>query len=458
MVEPYAIKKIMRLPPPEVIASWPAPNYINPEKHGNAVIIVDAVFFPLALLILLIRIYTRIRISKSFGLDDWLIVAAMFPTTGFAVAALLSETTLQWDRHIWDVPYNRITSGLQFVMITQIIFTLSQTLTKCSMLALIYRIMSNGKRFKRATIAATALITGQGLIFIIVLIQVHLSPARLPKFNERRTNRTTRPPSHYWTLTFQPQTECINQVVHLAFAGGFNTLTDLVVVLFPVPTVLKLQLPRRQRIIVVLLFAAGLLVCVAGAVRTYYTYIDTADPDTTWNTYYVWVTSCIELYVGIIGASIPATKPFFKRYLPRLLDSTFISTRSNTHYAISDTDKSPFSASASATNTNTSGSRSRPPSHMDVELGTITSPPQVAVRRMSRNLDAIEEVRGSDSSISTFLDGVGGGGGERMEEVDGGVGSLGSDGTIDMRSGGSNEDLIEEMDIAYDSSVMNVGT
>ncbi|PQE16809.1 integral membrane protein [Rutstroemia sp. NJR-2017a BBW] len=417
----------MRLPPPEVIASWPAPNYINPERHGNAVIIVDAVFFPLALLILLIRIYTRLRISKSFGLDDWLIVAAMLPSTGFAVAALLAETVLQWDRHIWDVPYNRITSGLQFVMITQIIFGLSQTLTKCSMLALIYRIMSNGKRFKRAAIAATVLITGQGLIFIIVVIF------------------QCRPPSHYWTLTFQPQPECINQVVHLAFAGCFNTLTDLIIVLFPVPTVLKLQLPRRQRIIVVLLFAAGLLVCVAGGVRTYYTYIDTADPDATWNTYYVWVTSCIELYVGIIGASIPATKPFFKRYLPRLLDSTFISSsRSNTHYAISDADKSPFSASASAsaTNTNTSGSRSRPPSHMDVELGTINSPPQVSVRRMSRNLDAIEEVRGSDSSISTFLDGVGGGSRERMEEV----GGLRSDGTIDMRSGGSKEDLIAELD------------
>ncbi|PQE23730.1 integral membrane protein [Rutstroemia sp. NJR-2017a WRK4] len=431
----------MRLPPPEVIASWPAPNYINPERHGNAVIIVDAVFFLLALLILLIRIYTRLRISKSFGLDDWLIVAAMFPSTGFAVAALLAETVLQWDRHIWDVPYNRITSGLQFVMITQIIFSLSQTLTKCSMLALIYRIMSNGKRFKRAAIAATALITGQGLIFIIVSIQVHLSPAQLPICNKRRTNQTTSPPSHYWTLTFQPQPECINQVVHLAFAGCFNTLTDLIIVLFPVPTVLKLQLPRRQRIIVVLLFAAGLLVCVAGGVRTYYTYIDTADPDATWNTYYVWVTSCIELYVGIIGASIPATKPFFKRYLPRLLDSTFISSsRSNTHYAISDADKSPFSASA--TNTNTSGSRSRPPSHMDVELGTINSPPQVSVRRMSRNLDAIEEVRGSDSSISTFLDGVGGGNRERIEEV----GGLRSDGTIDMRNGGSKEDLIAELD------------
>ncbi|KAM3071861.1 hypothetical protein ACMFMG_009716 [Clarireedia jacksonii] len=416
----------MRLPSPEVIASWPPPNYINPERRGNAVIIVVAVFFPVALFTLLTRIYTRIRISKSFGLDDWLIVAAMVPATGFAVAALLAETTLGWDRHIWDVPFTRITSGLQFVMITQIIFCLAQTLTKCSMLALIYRILSNGKRFKRATIAATVIITGQGLIFIIVVIF------------------QCRPLSHYWLLTFQPQPECINQVVHLAFAGSFNTLTDFVVVIFPVPTVLKLQIPRRQRLIVVLLFATGLLVCVAGAVRTYYTYIETTDPDSTWNTYWVWVTSCIELYVGIIGASIPATKPFFKRYLPRLLDSTFISSRSNAHYIISSADKGPFSISV----TNTSGSRSRPPSHMDIELGTIKSPTQVAARRMSRNLDAIEEVRGSDSSISMFLGGASGVGGDRGEEINGATRGPRSDGMIDMRSGGSKEDLIGEMDIA----------
>lgn len=67
----------MRLPSPEVIASWPKPNYVNPERHGNAVIIVAAVCFTLAFLVLLIRIYTRIHISRSFGLDDWLIVIAM---------------------------------------------------------------------------------------------------------------------------------------------------------------------------------------------------------------------------------------------------------------------------------------------------------------------------------------------------------------------------------------------
>lgn len=74
--------------------------------------------------------------------------------------------------------------------------------------------------------------------------------------------------------------------------------------MFPIPKMLKLQIPRRQRLVVILLFAAGFLVCVAGAVRTYYTYIDLTSTDMTWDTYYMWISSSVELYVGIVCTSL----------------------------------------------------------------------------------------------------------------------------------------------------------
>lgn len=160
----------MQLPSPEIIATWPAPNYVDPETRGNTVLVVNVVLFPVTLFIILIRLYTRLRISKSFGLDDWLILVAMLPSTTFAILAILAEEVFEFNRHVWDLPYSQVTFGLQFVMITQIIFTLGQTLTKCSMLALLYRILSDGKRFKIITIAATVIITVQGTIFILVTI------------------------------------------------------------------------------------------------------------------------------------------------------------------------------------------------------------------------------------------------------------------------------------------------
>ncbi|APA07748.1 hypothetical protein sscle_03g025180 [Sclerotinia sclerotiorum 1980 UF-70] len=372
----------MQLPSPEIIATWPVPNYVDPKMRGNGVLVVNAILFPLALFIILIRLYTRLRISKSFGLDDWLIIAAMLPSTAFAVLAVLAEEVFKFNRHVWDVPLSQVKFGLQYVLITQVIFTLGQTLTKCSMLALLYRILSKGKRFKIITIAATVIIAVQGTIFIIVVIF------------------QCRPVSHYWLITFAPQPECINQKVHVTFAGCFNTLTDFFVVIFPIPKMLKLQISRRQRLIVIFLFAAGFLVCIAGTVRTYYTYVELTSTDVTWDDYYVWISSSVELYVGIIGASVPAIKPFFKRYIPFLLGQTSNSSHNN-HYIISSSDKGPFSGSN--TNSTTRTSRiSRTFSQVDIEMGH-TQDRELRTNRHSINLDAIEEVRGSDTSLSSFV-------------------------------------------------------
>jgi hypothetical protein len=62
--------------PLEVIASWPTPNYTNPERRGPALIIVNSILLPLALIVVGLRLYTRLRISRSAGWDDIFIALA----------------------------------------------------------------------------------------------------------------------------------------------------------------------------------------------------------------------------------------------------------------------------------------------------------------------------------------------------------------------------------------------
>lgn len=67
----------MRNPPPEVMATWPHPNYDNPDHRGPALLIVEVSIMSVAVLTLLARLYVRIfKVNKS-GLDDWLMLAAM---------------------------------------------------------------------------------------------------------------------------------------------------------------------------------------------------------------------------------------------------------------------------------------------------------------------------------------------------------------------------------------------
>lgn len=60
-----------------VLETLPAPNYINPEEHFPATSIVNLVLYPLVVIVTLLRIWTRLRISRTFGIDDVLVIIAL---------------------------------------------------------------------------------------------------------------------------------------------------------------------------------------------------------------------------------------------------------------------------------------------------------------------------------------------------------------------------------------------
>jgi hypothetical protein len=67
----------MRNPPPEVMATWPEPNHVDPQHRGPALLIVETSIMSVAILTLMARLYVRIFKVNKHGLDDWLMLAAM---------------------------------------------------------------------------------------------------------------------------------------------------------------------------------------------------------------------------------------------------------------------------------------------------------------------------------------------------------------------------------------------
>jgi hypothetical protein len=60
----------------QVVASWPAPNYIDPVTRGDGIVIASAVFGSLATIAIALRTYSKICITRTFGSDDVLILFA----------------------------------------------------------------------------------------------------------------------------------------------------------------------------------------------------------------------------------------------------------------------------------------------------------------------------------------------------------------------------------------------
>lgn len=81
----------MRNPPISVIASWPTPNYDDPEDRGPTLIIVEVIIIFLALFTLLGRIYVRVHTLKKSSWDDWLMVGAAICCIGVTIDVILGS-------------------------------------------------------------------------------------------------------------------------------------------------------------------------------------------------------------------------------------------------------------------------------------------------------------------------------------------------------------------------------
>jgi len=67
----------------------------------------------------------------------------------------------------------------------------------------------------------------------------------------------------------------------------------------------QLQMPRRQRIAVVVLFSLGFVVTIAGIVRTWFIYKSLiAEYDITWYAYPLWIAAAVEIDLGVVCSSL----------------------------------------------------------------------------------------------------------------------------------------------------------
>jgi hypothetical protein len=162
----------MQLPPIEVIATWPAANYVNPsEVRGPTILILTLIFIPLLVILTALRVYTRLCLSRNFGADDVAIIAAVFPTLGCAILALIAVLHYGWSRHVWDVPADQLVTGLKFVIAVEILFVAGASLTKVSMLLLINRIMASGSvMLRRISTALMVIVCTDCVIYLIVAV------------------------------------------------------------------------------------------------------------------------------------------------------------------------------------------------------------------------------------------------------------------------------------------------
>ncbi|KAF5967676.1 integral membrane protein [Fusarium coicis] len=107
---------------------------------------------------------------------------------------------------------------------------------------------------------------------------------------------------------------CIDVGQFFVILAIINLFTNVIVLLIPVPEVLKLQMSKEKKGAVFGILALGGLVCIASAVRVYYLDVFAKAADNTWAMGTVAIWSSVEPSMGIVSACLPSFKSFL-RYL-----------------------------------------------------------------------------------------------------------------------------------------------
>ncbi|KAK6510297.1 hypothetical protein TWF481_005014 [Arthrobotrys musiformis] len=288
-------------PPPEVLASWPTPNYVNPENQTAQLMAIEITLCSVTSIVMFLRLYSRGVLTKSIGLDDWLMTAALVFAIGLTSANCLAPQW-GWGVHLYDFKAEWLVPARKLAVATEVLFVPCVGLTKLSILAFYHRVFSS-KSFRWFVYAGVAYTIVYSISSIVVVF-LQAIPLRA-----------------YWDKSIHGK--FIDGQLAFMIFGVLNCASDLYVFFLPIREVWGIQLPKKQRLGLILVFALGSIVCIAGIIRIYYIWI--VFSPTNWDFTYqggpLYIVTAIEGDLGILCASLPALKPLIHRYAPGLLSS-----------------------------------------------------------------------------------------------------------------------------------------
>lgn len=214
------------------------------------------------------------------------------------VVTSLAAQVWGWDRHIWDIPMSWLPTVQKLNLAFQVQFSVSSSFTKLSLLWFCKRLIGTGAKGLYRTyywvLVASMVFVGVCCI-LFELVSIF----------------QCRPIHAFWDLEPQYPHTCLNDGAAVFSASLINILTDFMCTVLPMPLIWNLKLPARQRLAVMSIFGLGIVVNVAGSVRTAYVYESMLGTyDATWMGWPILLSAAIEINLGLVCSLRPLLQSY----------------------------------------------------------------------------------------------------------------------------------------------------
>ncbi|PKY03937.1 integral membrane protein [Aspergillus campestris IBT 28561] len=279
-------------------------------SHGGAkALSVSIVFTSLACLFVVARLYTRRVLMKRMEGNDWMVLLALLFSFVF-MAFFIVEAFNGIGMHGADIPPEIMLKQMKAFWITIPFYNAALLSAKASILLQYYRVFQTSRM---RTISWV----------MIGVLATYGSWAVLSGF------LNCIPVAKFWDPSITGY--CLNQKGLWFSNAAMHIATDLAILIIPIPALIGLEIPKRQKIALISVFALGGFVCVTSVCRLVSLKKISESADPTYDNVGAAAWSAIECNVGIICACLPTLRPLISRVVPHLLSS--FSTSTETPYS-----------------------------------------------------------------------------------------------------------------------------
>ncbi|EMT73614.1 hypothetical protein NOF04DRAFT_18444 [Fusarium oxysporum II5] len=278
-------------------------DFENPETDASMVRNAYWIFgleFAIATAFLGQRMYTNAVILRKFLIDDYLILFAWVLSIA-AQSCLLNAYSLKLlGVHAWEMPIDSNTKANLLVMCTTLTYIPTTILSKLTLCFFYYRLSPS--LWYQYSVYFTGFLCSASLVGIWFSVLFACKPIAAG-----------------WDVRMSVGATCINRPPIYITQAAFGCITDVMLLVLPIPTVIGLQMSTRQKLGLVGLFAIGSITLITSIVRLVLLLPSLSNPDQSWSLAEGCLWVIIEANLLIMCGSLPTLRVFLKNVAPRVL-------------------------------------------------------------------------------------------------------------------------------------------
>ncbi|GFF49232.1 NADPH-dependent 1-acyldihydroxyacetone phosphate reductase [Aspergillus lentulus] len=265
-------------------------NFVNPPNLAAETIAVTTVTLAWATLFTTARLYTNFR--KLTWADGFVVIALALSAT---YSGLVLDM-LKYTRHQWDVP---ILYAQGTLLGPVIFFAKSSIFLLCRQIFTIQKAMKYAIRFG---LLFTFLLYWPGVGLESYFAAPHIGETWDDLLVNKRPEKLI-----YWGIV----------------QGALSVVLDIYIFILPLPLLSKLQLPRKKRWQLLIIFSTAMMGIVASVIALVFRIQLLTTSDTTFTQSALFICVTVENNVAIIVSSMPFFAAFFRSHV---LESALLKT------------------------------------------------------------------------------------------------------------------------------------